>query len=132
MGDPNSLQYAVVEKNNRDHKLFEGDYSRTARWLLRYPAIDDLQIYDKLSNRWIEAEQFASLFFTPAKPANPTEGMTPDEKLHYEDLHDPLIHARNHMILQYIRRCMIATVSTREMDEELAAITTREIIRLFY
>ena len=57
---------------------------------------------------------------------------TPEEKMWYEDLHNPLIHARNEMVYQHIRRALRLVNEPNYDPELLAKNTAQEIIRLFY
>jgi hypothetical protein len=56
----------------------------------------------------------------------------PAEKMHYEELHDPLVHARNEMVRQWIARALRLVNEPHYVPELLAKNTAEEIIRLFY
>lgn len=60
--------------------------------------------------------------------------MTPEEKMRYENLMDPVVHARNHMVLQLVMQAMRIQRDARRGDntESVAQETSEEIIKLFY
>lgn len=58
--------------------------------------------------------------------------MTPEQKMQEEDLMDPHIHARNHMVLHHIKRAIRMAQDPNRDPERLALVTQFEIIRLFY
>lgn len=55
-----------------------------------------------------------------------------DRRLRMEDMTDPLIHARNEMVRQWVARAMRLSKDPDYDPEFLAGNTAYQIIRLFY
>lgn len=121
---------AFYKNDSEQSPLNSGDRVEICSWLLCRSDRWDMYVLNKDTNSRQDAEDFIRNN-EPAKPAT-TEGMPPEARMTYENLHDPFIHARNEMVIQHVKRA-IRLSSDQDLDPEfLAKNTAHEIIRLFY
>jgi len=125
-------EFAVVFKEDPERKrppVFEGDRVETLVWL-KDRATDNgtLQVYDKDLREYFDTAVWLKQHGIVAAPTT----MSPDERMLYEELHDPFVHARNHMVHQYIARALRVVNEPHYDAELLAKNTAHDVIRLFY
>jgi hypothetical protein len=106
----------------------EGSAEDIAQLLVMWGTADHYEVHDGV--KYKDAREFVVRLGGPAKPA--TEGLSPEQKMYHEDLHDPLIHARNEMVRQWIARALRLVNEPHYDPDLLAGNTAHEVIRLFY
>lgn len=120
-------EFAVVFKNDPNRSrppVFEGGKEETLAWL-NDRAIENgtLQVYDK---------DLREYFDVPVWLQKHEVVMTPEQRMNHENLTDPLVHARNEMVRQHVRRAIRLANESNYDSAYLEETIAYEIIRLFY
>jgi hypothetical protein len=122
MTDDNQFVRLVLKDSSDDHQVLEGDEDSVFRWLTEIG--QNISRFDVV----FEEERMSAPEFVTKK----LDLLGPAGKMHYEELHDPLVHARNEMVRQWIARALRLVNEPHYVPELLAKNTAEEIIRLFY
>lgn len=129
------MNVRLFEKGRRDKPVAEGEATGIAKLLIMYGTADHYEVHD--GENYVDAREFMVKLGGPVRPADgtttPADGtMTPEERMRVEDLFDPVIHARNVTIEQWIARAIRLSHEPHYLPDLLAKSTAQEIIRLFY
>jgi len=89
---------------------------------------DLYEVYDGV--KYENAREFVVRMGGSVRPSDGS--MTPEEKMRHEDLMDPIVHARNETVRQWVSRAIRLARDPDYDPEYLAKNTAYEIIRLFY
>jgi hypothetical protein len=121
--------YLLRKGDRYSAPVAQGPVEDIAKLLTLWGTADQYEIYDGAS-KYEDAREFIVRILGPVKLA--TEGMSAEQKIYHEDLHDPIIHARNEMVVQWIARAIRLSNEENYLPDLLAKNTAHEIIRLFY
>lgn len=123
------MNVRLYTKGNRESPVAEGEASAIVQLLAMYGTADLYEVYD--GSEYKDARVFAVELGGPVRPSDSFK--TPEERMYFEDLHDPIVHARNHMIELIIRRTIENSHRQPHYDPELMAKNaSHDVIRLFY
>lgn len=115
-------------KGRRDSPVAEGEATDVVQLLARWGTANLYEVHD--GEKYEDARVFVVNMGGPVRPADGS--MEPEEKMRHEDLFDPLVHARNELVIQWVARAIRLSHQPDYVPELLAKNTAHEIIRLFY
>lgn len=128
------MRISVYAKGDREASpVVEGEPSAIVAMLRRWGSVDRYEVYYSTSEEYEDARTFMVRHgHASAKTAITPEPVSPEQKMRDEDLSDPYIHARNEMVIQYVKRALRLVNEPNYDSELLAKNTAHQIIRLFY
>ena len=123
------MQVRVFRRGQRNSPpVAEGDDKDIVQLLVMWGTADLYEVYDGV--KYENAREFVVRMGGSVRPSDGS--MTPEEKMRHEDLMDPIVHARNETVRQWVSRAIRLARDPDYDPEYLAKNTAYEIIRLFY
>jgi len=117
--------FAVINRGEDEvSSPFEGSEDEVLTWLRKHSWVGSYEVYSRVDKTYTNASDFLL--------KRETKTMTSEEKMRHEDLMDPVVHARNEMVRQWVARAIRQSKEPNCIPEFLVNDTAYEIIRLFY
>jgi hypothetical protein len=121
------MRVKVYSKGQRDSLVADGEAADVVMVLTMWGTADLYEIYD--GEKYEDAREFIVRMGGSVRAADGS--MTPEERMYHEDLMDPIVHARNEMVVQWVARAIRLSHKPNYVPDLLAKNTAHEIIRLF-
>ncbi len=122
----------VVQLYRKGHRsgdpVAEGDAYGIFSLLAMWGTADLYEVYN--GEEYLDARKFAERFGGHLQPADGFK--TPEERMYFEGLNDPNIHARNEMVRRHIAEAIRLSQEPNYMPDQVAKNTAHDIIMLFY
>lgn len=123
------MRVQVFIKGQRDSSpVLEGDPVDVSATLIINGTADLYEVYD--GSQYTDAREFVVSMGGSLRPLG--DPLSAQEKMRYEDLTDPVIHARNELVVRWIAMAIRLSQQPNYQPDLVAKNTAHEIIRLFY